>query len=779
MPSVRNKTNPYFAKENHVKIAKFGASKELLFVELGNTLTTFTARMAEAGDPHWTEARTLTAAEAVGRYVIVASAMPAGYPVTQFFGNRSGSATSPWMTSPTGDYWTTFTSATVKTFSGQVTGGTTQYWRAARGTAAGTGGDLVFTTPVTSLAIPARAPVAPPAPTLSDEGSGTVAVTIAASTQANGSTIASYRIERATDLAFTTPVTVATVLVANIGTPTDATSLSGTVYFRTIAISNLGESLPSPVASITVGSAATVPATPTAANMVLVGGGSPTITLVGPFGDGGSPITQYEYQVTLATDTGFASPAVDAFTPSIGDPGDETVFDLPGLATGSYIARVRTRNAVGASSWSAATASVDVVEVGGVEIVASGENDVAFTIAEDDDGLAINITSIAPAAYVGEWSVSLSDMATDGYEVLTGPVIEPSEVIIGEEGADTFTGYGALIAYRADLYAATDPEIDFRTTVQWHRDGTPIGDPVDMAGAPVNYTPTDLGSYTLVETIPDLLGGTQTVTSPAIVARGAFELTAEELGTRWIDLGGIISDSRKMAVVALYDDVATSTGWLWTNGTHANNILNNVYFWMIASGGGPRGKFSDPANTYGGTPTSSGVVDATPRPLVAIQVGDLDRDASNRVTTARLVSPLDDKAVSAVSTATAPAVPVDLSEFAINRGALDGTGQAPAGMKLRFFWAASVFPVPDNNLGTVSAALRDAFFNIGGTAPNLTISPRPVRADGIVTVGGVDVVPEIFLRGPQLGQYDAGGGVKKLTNYGSGADPILNGDFFS
>ena len=636
------------------------------------------------------------------------------------------------------------------------------------------GGTLTVTTdPITH----ATAPGAPAAPIVSTPSPETVRVAVqpVPSTLVNGAVITAYRVRFAATPDLATILHAVTVPVADIGTPIDVTGISGTVYIDTIALSDVGDSAASPAASVTVAPAATIPPQPAASAMTITGGTDPAISLPGPFEDGGSPILSWEMQAAPADDPTFAAIAWTLSVTDIGLPGDPVVWPITGLPTGGYHARVRTANALGTSVWSLPTGSIEVVRAAEMEIVANGNGDVTFTLDVVDDSLAVDVVDTDPYDFTGTYTVSLSDLA-DGYNVLAGPVAGPEDgASIGDPDNGIITAYGSLIAYRQDLYAAAT--IDFVTTGQWHRDGTPLGTAFQITGGPLSYTPDLLGSYTLVETIPDLLGGTQTVTSPAVIARGAFELTAEPMDGRWIDLGGIIEDSRRLVVVALLDDaISRGTQYFWTNDVDSN-LLSNVYFWA-STGTGPRAKFSDPANTYGGTVASSGILDAARRPCMVIQVGDLDRDASNRVTNIRMASPLDDKAVSAMSTATPPALPVDLSQFAFNRGDNVGGLRLAAGTKLRFLWVASVVPNPTGNLGDVSAAVRDALMIVGGTKPNLTLSPRPVNANGILTINGTEVVPEIFLRGPQLGQYDAGGGVKKLTNYGSGADPILNGDYF-
>lgn len=86
-----------------------------------------------------------------------------------------------------------------------------------------------------------------------------------------------------------------------------------------------------------------------------------TLTLAAaPAVDGGSVITEYDYQVTTAADTTFAAPvatgavnAADLATPVVIDP----------LSAGDYIARNRAVNAIGDGAWSAASSAATVTDV--------------------------------------------------------------------------------------------------------------------------------------------------------------------------------------------------------------------------------------------------------------------------------------------------------------------------------------------------------------------------------------------------------------------------------
>jgi hypothetical protein len=55
-------------------------------------------------------------------------------------------------------------------------------------------------------------------------------------------------------------------------------------------------------------------------------------------------------------------------------------------------------------------------------------------------------------------------------------------------------------------------------------------------------------------------------------------------------------------------------------------------------------------------------------------------------------------------------------------------------------------------------ALRDALFETVDTAADPTgLRPRILPANGAITVGGVEIVPRVFLTGPNFGQFQDGG----------------------
>lgn len=190
-----------------------------------------------------------------------------------------------------------------------------------------------------SFSLPARPPNVPTAPGLSITNVTTNSAQINVSAaDGRGSAITSYLVQVSSTSSFNS-------VVATLGGTGVVTGLSPntTYWVRARAHNGVGDGPFSGTQSFTTG--ATVPGVPTAVSSSAVSQSSANVSWTAPGANGGSAITGYDVQ--YATDANFSvGVVVKPFTASPGA--------LTGLTPGTkYWARVRTKNAVGASAYSA------------------------------------------------------------------------------------------------------------------------------------------------------------------------------------------------------------------------------------------------------------------------------------------------------------------------------------------------------------------------------------------------------------------------------------------
>jgi len=159
----------------------------------------------------------------------------------------------------------------------------------------------------------------------------------------NGSPLAEYQTERATNSTFTTGVVTVSRSVLNRSYSWTGLTKATRYYFRTRARNGNGWGPWSNVVNATT--LATVPSTPP--NLTLVSRTTTSITIRRgtPADDGGSAITSYEFQ--RATNTAFTT-GLSTWSSSA---TDQTASGLTPAT--SYYFRYRAVNAVGSSAWSA------------------------------------------------------------------------------------------------------------------------------------------------------------------------------------------------------------------------------------------------------------------------------------------------------------------------------------------------------------------------------------------------------------------------------------------
>jgi hypothetical protein len=408
-----------------------------------------------------------------------------------------------------------------------------------------------------------------------------------------------------------------------------------------------------------------------------------------------------------------------------------------------------------------------------LEISADNGNVTLANIAADFETMEIEVIDTTPAAFEGVYTVSVATLA-DGVELLAAPILEGT----GEIG-QPLTGSVALWVYDPDAYLAAGRE--FIPARQWYRDGSPLPDQTGFT-----ITPDLPGSYTLIETVEAPNGAVVTATSNVVTISGGLALTAESLDGRWIDLSGIVPDSRRLIVVALLDDAVAIPGV--TQNLLANrdsgSLTNNWPFFvsLTANDGAPRCRFSDDGGTYSPTLATGLLLDATPRPAVVMTMANLDRFASDVAIRSSGISALASFEKNGQSTAVPPAAAVSLQTLmAVNRGTGPDFNQRMApGTKLRFLWIAHDVPdTADNTISTMRNAVVDAMFSVSGTAPNIVFAPKALAPDGSIVIDGKTVTPVVFLAGQNFGQYEDGTGTRRLVNRGTGTDPILNGEWFA
>jgi hypothetical protein len=190
-----------------------------------------------------------------------------------------------------------------------------------------------------------KPPGAPGAPGLSlaassGPNSRTINVNIPFPADNGGSAVTSFRIQFATDSAFTNVTSDYTT-----GYGTSAVGNYATTYYvRAWAINAIGTGPVSTTSSITTG--ADIPAAPTIGAMSAIGPVSAAVSWSAPSTNNGSALTGYDVQ--WAADSAFTTGVV---TQAVGT--SASPYTMTGLNPATtYYVRVRAKNSIGASAWS-------------------------------------------------------------------------------------------------------------------------------------------------------------------------------------------------------------------------------------------------------------------------------------------------------------------------------------------------------------------------------------------------------------------------------------------
>lgn len=403
--------------------------------------------------------------------------------------------------------------------------------------------------------------------------------------------------------------------------------------------------------------------------------------------------------------------------------------------------------------------------------VSANNGDVVFAnVNAGYETITIEVVETTPTAFEGLYTVAVEDLS-DGVELLAAPVLDGTG-----EVSQTLSGSAALWVYYPDAYAAAGR--DFAPTRQWHRDGQPMPDQTSFTV--VADTP---GAYTLVESVEAPDGTLVTAVSAAIVVSGGIALTSELMDNRWINLSGIVPDSRKILVVAVLDDAQTTgTDQIVlanapTKGSWPTDFDASLYIASDTS----RGRFSpSDSSVVISNATTSDTINATPRTVALMLAGDLDGrfGTSNTPVIVAGISDLAKVSIGVIdNTYSANSVSLfgDL-RFAYGRGANFETAayKFATGTKLKFLWIATDYAPNTDGATAMNTAFFDAFFS--GAPGSWAIKALP--PDGVMNINGSPVTPVLFLAGENFGQYDDGG-TKRLLNRGTGPDPVLIGDWFA
>jgi hypothetical protein len=176
----------------------------------------------------------------------------------------------------------------------------------------------------------------------SGPNSRNITATWSAPADNGGSGIVGYTVQCATDPAFS--VNLATYTVTGTSANWTANLYATTHYVRVLARNGIGSSAYSGQATITTG--ADVPTAPTIGTASAVGPVSAAVSWSPPSTNNGSALTGYDVQ--WAQDSAFTSGVTSAAVGTSASP-----YTITGLNPATtYYARVRAKNAIGASPWS-------------------------------------------------------------------------------------------------------------------------------------------------------------------------------------------------------------------------------------------------------------------------------------------------------------------------------------------------------------------------------------------------------------------------------------------
>lgn len=188
--------------------------------------------------------------------------------------------------------------------------------------------------------------------------SGGAVITWSAPSDWGGDTTSDYKVQYANNAAFTGATTLVSI---NGATPTLTGLTPSTVYYvRVLAYNSAGDGPWSTPINFTTLAGSSGPPT-----NLTIGNIAPTTaraTWAYPANDGGSPITSYEFQRSLAAD--FSNPVtVTGIVP--------TTYDMIGLSPNTlYYTRVRAVNSAGVGAWT--TPAVTFTTLAGAKVRVGG-----------------------------------------------------------------------------------------------------------------------------------------------------------------------------------------------------------------------------------------------------------------------------------------------------------------------------------------------------------------------------------------------------------------------
>jgi hypothetical protein len=694
--------------------------------------------------------------DARGRYELIALRNPVTTGGASWWGVRASTSNNASLTDTTTGFWARMGNNRLP-FSTRLAGGGQDFARIAHGVAEAS---LSFATPIITIDVPAYAPNRAATPTVTSPSAGTLRVVIGTAPASNGSAITSIEVRRSPNPDMS-GATTATVLVANRATPQDYTVAGGVWYVDVREVNGVGPGPRSAIASAVVDGSLAAPPQQSPDAFFLRGGSNPAVFFVGPFT--GAAITTGTIRVYASGQTDVDSHILEIEADSgFQDENGAVEYLLPDWTSGDYVLRGRVENATGPSPWSEPTAPVSVTS--GLSLSVSNGSVVISGISNDAEEIIIEVVDTDPAAFNGTYTISLADL-DDGLELLASPIISGTAEV-GETG----TGTRALWVY--DPAAYTGAPLPFQTLRNWRLNGANIEGANDFT-----LTFPTPGAYTFVESGATPTGGFLDAISNEIEIDSSITLAAVPMNGRRIDLSGIITNGRRFVMVAHFGAARTAGAAQSILSSTASGAIGNQPITLHINSAGTIAARSQAASEAIGTATTSNAVaTADPIETLFVHVADMDRAGGSLRFAFQGVNAVNSRVASMSGVAAPGDVSLPLSDLVFGARP-DGATGLHADTTLKFLWIATDLPpVLDNDLRTARDLIRDALFM--STSPGFPFVPRDFAANGRITIGNTVIDPVVFLAGAQLGQYDAGAGVTRLNNRGTGADPILIGGVF-
>lgn len=375
--------------------------------------------------------------------------------------------------------------------------------------------------------------------------------------------------------------------------------------------------------------------------------------------------------------------------------------------------------------------------------LSAGNGEVAVTFDSVLESGVYEIEVIAPAWRAGTYTATALSLV-DGWEVLIDAAEQPAVPLIEGTPAvgQTLTGRPALVLYDPAIYP-----LGFVPTYQWRRNG------VDIVGATsLSYTVVALdenAEITLAQLIPasaPLNNGGELVSAPVTVAFTTVPQVTFS-GAQNIDLSPALTGGRRAIA---FGARVTITDFAQVNRIIADvgTTMSTGAAWLTASN-----RIAVDADTAAFPITAlnldNGATPAAPDVLVVFGA-DLDRFGSD----IRLTRFVRNGAGAQASGSRTDANAVNPADRLTNSGALR-VGRNGDSTNAKFVWRGALWL---NDTPIDAAKLRDALFEAVSTAVDPTgWRPRSLPGNGAVTIDGAEVLPLIYLAGPNFDQFNDAG----------------------